>query len=210
MRLVVGVAVLLPVLGGVVHAQVTTAFRARAARQVSADPFAGLAGAEADTEVEPDVAVDPNDPDVVVAVFQQGRFDQSGGCVAPGFATSRDGGLTWIAGSLPGLTVAASGGPFDRASDPAVAIGADGAVYAQTLPFDVQDCRSAIAVERSDDHGLTFNAPVLVQDDSSCSVLIGVTASVATAHAVRCFPARPRLGAPGALHQVALSTTFTR
>ncbi len=104
-----------------------------------------------------------------MAVFQQGRFDQSGGCVDPGFATSQDGGRTWITGSLPGLTVAASG-PFDRASDPAIAIGADGAVYAQTLPFDVQDCRSAVAVQRSDDHGLTFNAPVLVQDDSSCSV----------------------------------------
>src|SRR3989449_8177738 len=139
MRLVVGVAVLLLVLGGVVHAQVTTAFRARAARQISADPFAGLAGAEADTEIELDVAVDPNDPDVVVAVFQQGRFDQCGGCVAPGFATSRDGGLTWIAGSLPGLTVAASGGPFDRASDPAAAMRGAGAAYAQTRPLDVQD-----------------------------------------------------------------------
>ena len=102
MRLVVGVAVLLLVLAGVVHGQVTTAFRARAAHQISADPFAGLSGAEADTEVEPDIAVDPNDPDVVVAVFQQGRFDQSGGCVDPGFATSRDGGRTWITGSLPG------------------------------------------------------------------------------------------------------------
>ena len=39
---------------------------------------------------------------------------------------------------------------------------------------------------------------------------IGVTASVATAHAVWCLSARPRLGAPGALHQVALSATFTR
>src|SRR2546428_10948229 len=142
MRLVVGVAVLLLVLAGVVHAQVTTAFRARAAYQISADPFAGLSGAEADTEVEPDVAVDPNDPDVVVAVFQEGRFDQSGGCVAPGFATSRDGGLTWITGSLPGLTVAASG-PFERASDPAVAIGAAGAASPPTLPSDGPDCRSA-------------------------------------------------------------------
>src|SRR5256712_13015327 len=188
MRLVVGVAVLLLVLAGVVHAQVTTAFRARAAYQISADPFAGLSGAEADTEVEPDVAVDPNDPAVVVAVFQEGRFDQSGGCVAPGFAPSGDGGLTWTAGSLPGLTVAASG-PFDRASDPAVAIGADGAVYAQTLPFDVQDCRSAIAVERSDDHGLTFNAPVLVQDDSSCSVF-----NDKPWIAVDTFPASPHHG----------------
>src|SRR5207253_6905437 len=170
MRLVVEVAVLLLlVLGGVVSGHQVTAFHARAAHRISADPFAGLSGAEADTEAEPDVAVDPNDPDIVVAVFQQERFDQSGGCVVPGFATSRDGGLTWIAGSLPGLTVATNG-PFDRASDPAVAIGADGAVYAQTLPFDVRDCRSAIAVQRSDDHGLTFNAPVLVQDDSSCSI----------------------------------------
>ena len=86
MRLVVGVAVLLPVVGGVVHAQVTTAFRARAAHQISADPFAGLSGAEADTEVEPDIALDPNEPDVVVAVFQQARFDQSGGCVDPGLS----------------------------------------------------------------------------------------------------------------------------
>jgi len=188
MRLFVGVTVLLLVLGGVVHAQATTAFRARAAHQISADPFAGLSGAEADTEVEPDIAVDPNDPDVVVAVFQLGRFDQSGGCVDPGFATSQDGGRTWITGSLPGLTVAASG-PFDRASDPAVAIGADGPVYVQALAFDVQDCRSAVAVQRSDDHGLTFDAPVLAQDDSSCSVF-----NDKTWIAVDTFPASPHHG----------------
>src|SRR5437764_617314 len=189
MRLVVEVGVLLLVLGGVVSGhQVTTAFHARAAHRISADPFAGLSGAEADTEAEPDVAVDPNDPDIVVAVFQQERFDQSGGCVVPGFATSRDGGLTWIAGSLPGLTVATNG-PFDRASDPAVAIGADGAVYAQTLPFDVRDCRRALAVQRSDDHGLSFDAPVLVQDDSSCAVF-----NDKSWIAVDTFPASPHYG----------------
>ena len=189
MRLVVEVAVLLLALGGVVNGhQVTTAFHARAAHRISADPFAGLSGAEADTEAEPDVAVDPNDPDIVVAVFQQERFDQSGGCVVPGFATSRDGGLTWIAGSLPGLTVATNG-PFDRASDPAVAIGADGAVYAQTLPFDVRDCRRALAVQRSDDHGLSFDAPVLVQDDSSCAVF-----NDKSWIAVDTFPASPHYG----------------
>src|SRR5205814_10413818 len=105
-------------------------------------------------------------PGIVGTACQQERFDQSGGCVVPGFATSRNGGLTWSGGSLPGLTVATNG-PFDRASDPAVAIGADGAVYAQTLPFGVRDCRRALAVQRSDDHGLSFDAPVLVQDDSS-------------------------------------------
>ena len=39
---------------------------------------------------------------------------------------------------------------------------------------------------------------------------IGVTASATTAHAVWCLSARPRLGAPGPLHQIALSATFTR
>ena len=39
---------------------------------------------------------------------------------------------------------------------------------------------------------------------------IGVAASASTAHAVWCLPSRPRLGAPGALHQVAWSATFTR
>src|SRR3989442_1233348 len=118
MRLEVEVAVLLLLGGGIANAQVTRAFHARAPPQISADPFAGLGGAEADTQVEPDIALDPNAPAVVVAVFQQGRFDTGGGCVGPGFATSRDGGLTWIRGNLPGLTVAMSG-PFDRASDPA-------------------------------------------------------------------------------------------
>src|SRR5262249_19577964 len=32
------------------------------------------------------------------------------------------------------------------------------------------DCRSGVAVQRSDDAGLTFGAPVFAQDDSSCSV----------------------------------------
>jgi hypothetical protein len=201
MRLAVELGVLLLALEGVVHAQVRTIFHTRAVRQISADPFASPNGAEPDTEVEPDVAIDPNDPDVVVAVFQQGRFDTSGGCVDPGFATSQDGGATWTTGSLPGLTVAV-GGPFDRASDPAVAIGADGAVYAQTLPFDVRDCRSGLAVQRSDDHGVSFNAPVLVQDDSSCSVFndknwIAVDTFPGSPHHGRVYSAWDRIDAAG-------------
>ena len=188
MRLVARVCLLLLAAGGVANGQAATLFRARTAHQISIDPFTDASGAEADTEVEPAVAIDPNHPDTVVAVFQQGRFDTTGGCVDPGFATSRDGGVTWTAGSLPGLTVAA-GGPFDRASDPAVVVGADGAVYAQTIPFDVRDCRSALAVQRSDDHGLSFNPPVLVQDDSTCGVFNDkdwIAADV--------FPASPHLG----------------
>jgi hypothetical protein len=161
--------VVIALLIGQANAQSTHPLRAkRFVQQVSEDPFAGAGGSEADTQVEPHIAIDPHDPSVVVAVFQQGRFDE-GGSVDPGFATSHDGGRTWTAGNLPGLTTAV-GGVFERGSDPAVTIGPDGAVYAQTLVFDVSDCRSGIAVQRSDDGGLTFGAPVLVREDTSCAV----------------------------------------
>ena len=155
-------------------------------RQVSQDPFAGAAGSEADTQVEPHIAIDPGDPSIVVAVVQEGRFDGGGGAVDIGFATSRDGGATWTAGSLPGLTVAV-GGAFERASDPAVAIARDGAVYAQSLVFDASDCRSAVAVQRSDDGGLTFGSPVLVHED--CAVFNDKTWIT-----VDNFPASPHAG----------------
>ncbi|MDP9340718.1 MAG: glycoside hydrolase [Actinomycetota bacterium] len=140
----------------------------RFVQRVSEDAVAGPPSAEADTETEPDIAVDPNDPDVVVAVFQQGRFPD-GGSVDPGFATSHDGGQTWVHGNLPGLTTAA-GGSYDRSSDPAVAFGPDGSVYATTLPFDAPGCRSAVSVQRSDDGGLTWEVPAFPEADDDCKV----------------------------------------
>ena len=189
MRRSAAVTALAVLLAGHAGAQSTDVFRTkRFVEQISADPFAGAAGSEADTQVEPHIALDPNDPSIVVAVVQQGRFDTNGGSVDPGFATSQDGGRSWTAGNLPGLTVAV-GGAFERASDPAVAIGPDGSVYAETLALDVSDCRSAVSVQRSDDRGLTFGAPVLVQDDSACTLF-----NDKTWIAVDTFPASPHVG----------------
>jgi hypothetical protein len=134
--------------------------------EVSRETIQAATGAQPRTQVEPHIAVDPNNPQIVVAVVQQGRFPD-GGSTALGYATSHDGGQTWLAGDLPQLTVA-TGGPFERGSDPVVAFGPDGSVYAQTLVFT--DPRSAVAVQRSDDGGMTFGAPVLTQDDSDPSV----------------------------------------
>jgi hypothetical protein len=182
------------------NAQTTSTFRTRRfVQSVSQDPFEGAGGSEADTQVEPDIAVDPNDPSVVVAVFQQGRFDDGGGCVDTGFATSHDGGRTWTTGNLPGLTTAV-GGPFERASDPAVVIASDGAVYGQSLVIDVSTCRSGVAVQRSDDGGLSFGAPVLVEDDATCAFLndkdwIAVDTFAASAHHGRLYSAWDQVGA---------------
>jgi hypothetical protein len=149
-------------------APAVSAARVLAVRQISRDTLPPQPGSEPDTQAEPDIAVDPGNPRIVVAVFQQGRFPD-GGSVDPGFASSHDGGFTWRHGNLPNLTTAV-GGEFPRASDPVVAFGPDGAVYAQTLVVDLDICRSGVAVQRSDDGGRTFGDPVLVQDDTDCSV----------------------------------------
>ena len=138
--------------------------------QISEDTLAGGGDSEADTEAEPHIAVDPNNPSILVGAFQEGRFPTFGGCAGIGFATSHDGGQTWTKGDLQGLTVAA-GGQFARASDPVVAFGPDGAVYVSTLLADLPSqagCMDAIAVQRSDDGGLTWNAPVFAAT-AACS-----------------------------------------
>jgi hypothetical protein len=137
-------------------------------QQASRDTLPSINGAEPDTQAEPDIAIDPNNPNVIIATFQQGRY-HDGGSVDPGYATSQDGGKTWAAGNLPFLTIAV-GGPFDRASDAAAAIGEDGAVYLQTIAFNQNNPRSTITVQRSDDGGLTFGPPVLVVDDNDINI----------------------------------------
>ena len=134
--------------------------------QISRDAVKGPKTSQDDTQVEPDVAVDPDNPSIIVAVFQQGRFSD-GASAAPGFATSHDRGKTWTSDALPRLTHT-TGGEFPRASDPVVAIGPDGSIYAQTLAVDFNECRSAVAVQRSDDGGLAWRDPVLLQDDRGC------------------------------------------
>ncbi len=172
--------------------------RVNTLRRISTDPFPGTDGSQADTEVEPHVAVDPNDPAIVVAVFQQGRFTD-GGSTDPGFAASHDGGRRWAPGSLPGLTVAV-GGVFERASDPVAAIGPDGGVYAVTIPFSPSNGRSALAVQRSDDGGVTFASPVLLEDDGADHFndkpWIAVDGFMASAHRGRVYTAWDRIG-PG-------------
>ena len=153
-----------PVRGG--HT-VPSVFRTlRDVQQVSKDT---LTRGEKDTQVEPDIAMDPNDADNLVAVVQQGRF-KTGGSADPGFATSQDGGRTWTSGNLPGLTRAV-GGPFDRGSDPTAAFGPGHVAYASTIDFSFRDkCPSAVGVNVSLDGGLTWNDPVFPENDHSCDV----------------------------------------
>jgi hypothetical protein len=131
-------------------------------QRISEDTLFSPRRCQPHTETEPYIATDPNDPRVIVAVFQVGRCD--GGAAGIGYSTSLDGGRTWIAGVMPKLTKV-TGGPYDRGDDPAVAFGPDGRVYVIEMGFDqIQPCRSAVLVQRSDDHGLTFGKPIALQD----------------------------------------------
>jgi hypothetical protein len=123
---------------------------------------------QADTQAEPSIAVNPQNPLNVVASYQSGRR-ANGGDATNGYATSFDGGATWTYGELPNLTKQIEPqGPFERASDAVVAFGPDNVVYANSLVFD-QDTsnglRSGMAVNVSKDGGRTWSPPVIFQDD---------------------------------------------
>jgi len=154
---------------------------AATATQISRNVDAAPAGTQADTEIEPAVAIDPADPSFVVAVFQKSRYVEGGGADQVGRAVSLDGGVTWTdLGDVPKPDkLAMPGEPFVRITDPVVAVGppaapgAARAVYIVTIVADAvpptsQPCNSAVLVQRSDDDGLTFQG-ILLDFEPSCS-----------------------------------------
>jgi hypothetical protein len=131
--------------------------------QVSADPYTIGPGQHA-TEVEPHMI---SNGSTLVAAFQTGRI-KPGGATDIGWATSTDGGTTWTHGFLPGLTTGEGTGPYDAASDPAVAYDANHGVWMiASLPIAAQT--PAVVVSRSTDGGLTWQSPVSVDASSTSS-----------------------------------------
>jgi len=131
--------------------------------QISSDPFTNPTSNHK-TEVEPGTFTFGN---TIVSAFQQGRFFDGGGSDI-GFATSTDGGKTWVHGSLPSTTVNSTPpGPYARTSDASVAFDARHGVWIISYlgiinpagPVDVD-------VSRSTDGGLTWSAPVVVTADN--------------------------------------------
>src|SRR5271156_1738036 len=126
--------------------------------EVSSDPFTVAPGQHA-TEVEPHVLANGT---TEVAAFQTGRI-APGGATAIGWATSTESGNTWAHGFLPGLTTGNGGGPYDAASDPAVAYDAKHGVWMiATLPISNTSLTTAVVVSRSTDGGFTWEKPVSV------------------------------------------------
>jgi hypothetical protein len=104
----------------------------------------------------------------LVAAFQTGRI-APGGSTDIGWATSTDGGTTWSHGFLPGLTTGEGTGPYDAASDPAVAYDAKHGVWMiASLPLSNTSQTPAVVVSRSTD-GLTWQNPISVDPTAQSS-----------------------------------------
>jgi hypothetical protein len=105
----------------------------------------------------------------IVAAYQVGRIYDGGAC-AIGFSTSTNNGGSWTSGLLPSLTKYTSpAGPFDRATDAAVAYDAQDNVWmisSLVLTEAGGVSGTAIYTSRSTDGGLTWGAPVLTEATS--------------------------------------------
>ena len=109
------------------------------------------------------VAVDPKDPDLVLAVWQT----QGGAGSVVQWVRSTDGGATWTP-PRAAPTSACAGGPLPNAtstSDPWVAFGPDGRAYISAIAWkpstpDGPDVVSGLVVVASPDGGLTWSPPV--------------------------------------------------
>jgi hypothetical protein len=118
------------------------------------------------SELEPFVAVNPQDPSNIIGVYQQDRFS-FGGATGLAASVSHDGGLSWST-TLPHFTIcsggtAASQTDYQRASDPWVTFSPDGTAYFISLSFsfvgDATQTGSGILVSKSTDGGDTWGAP---------------------------------------------------
>lgn len=121
---------------------------------------------------ETTIAVNPNDPNNLVAGANDYRFFNSreGRSDGSGLAyTSFDGGKTWKNVVLPGLTyqTGATGAlsDMDSAGDPAIAFGPNNTVYYANLVFSRLNDASGIVVSISKDGGLTWGQPAIVHTD---------------------------------------------
>ncbi len=133
--------------------------------RISFDPFTVGPGQHA-TEVEPHVLASGS---TLVAAFQTGRI-APGGSTDIGWATSTNGGTTWTHGFLPGLTKGEGTGPYDAASDPAVAYDAKHGVWMiASLPISNTAQTPAVVVSRSTDGGFTWQHPVSVDPTAPSS-----------------------------------------
>ena len=127
-------------------------------------------------EVEPYLAINPTNPDNLVAVWQQDRWS-NGGARGTLTAFSLDGGRTWEKRQVPYSRCsggnAANGGLYERATDPWVTFAPDGTAHQIALAFNgdtlAAGSSGAVKVSRSIDGGRSWSTPISIITDGEAA-----------------------------------------
>jgi hypothetical protein len=118
-------------------------------------------------ETEPHLAVNPTDPQNMIACWHQDRWS-NGSAQGVMSAYTRDGGTTWTQVMIPFTHCAGgepgSAGDYERASDPWLSFGPDGAVYYMALVSNRSTSRNGMVMAKSVDGGATWAEPVTIKD----------------------------------------------
>ncbi|MHC4072434.1 MAG: hypothetical protein ACYTGS_10440, partial [Planctomycetota bacterium] len=108
------------------------------------------------SETEPYIAVNPLNPDNMIAAWHQDRWSTGGG-QSVGAAYTKNGGMTWTQVIIPFTRCSGgtprSAGDFERASDPWISFGPDGTAHYMALVFDDSVSENGMASATSRDGG---------------------------------------------------------
>lgn len=121
------------------------------------------------TELEPSLAINPANPNNIVASWQQDRWS-SGAAAGSGVGYSMDGGATFTSTVIPGLTICSGGSDFSRASDPWLTFSPNGVAYqmslVETKVASGGNTPTGMSVSRSTTGGAIWGAPTFIAFDN--------------------------------------------
>jgi hypothetical protein len=122
------------------------------------------------SETEPYIAVNPVNPDNMIAGWHQDRWSNGGAQGTPA-AYSFDGGQTWTLANIPFTRcsggTSGSTGDFERASDPWISFSPDGTAHYMALVFNTENGENGMAMARSEDGGATWSEPVMIKQSNA-------------------------------------------
>jgi hypothetical protein len=125
----------------------------------------GLPGTTDNYEAEPDMAINPRDPNNLIVAWQQDRSYAARGTVA---SFTRDGGRSWRTVTVPGADTCQPGTDALAVADPWLTFDRAGTAYLASLPgsgfpsaSDIE-IRASIIVNRSTNGGESWSEPSVV------------------------------------------------